>query len=351
MTKSIKRVFLILIYLIVLALLYVMIRPVFTIDDPPSKVMFQEFYQEPENTLDAIYIGPSSVYAYWKAPYAFKQYGITVYGLSTGAMPVGSIRYMIEESLKTQDPSLFIVDVRSFLIPTTNSTNFFHQITDSMKPSLTKFQMIEDVSASMNLKGKDKLEFYFPIIRFHSRWTQLKSTDFSISDVYYKGVPNITTTRLKEPAEPCFTDQSQELISPNETYLRELLATCKEKNLNVLFVASPFLENENGQKMLNRIGNIISDYGYPFLNFNNTEDFSAMGLEPMEDFRDTDHTNIWGSIKFTDYFGAYLKETYQLPDRRNDAVYTSWYQAYENLWKSVDAASHSAADMMDKTPA
>ena len=42
------------------------------------------------------------------------------------------------------------------------------------------------------------------------------------------------------------------------------------------------------------------------------------------DFQDSSHLNYNGADKFTRYLGKYLKENYDLPDRRNDPKYYSW---------------------------
>ena len=53
------------------------------------------FYFEPKETIDAVYIGNSSVYYYWQAPWAWKKYGIAVYPFSSGGQPIEAIPYLI----------------------------------------------------------------------------------------------------------------------------------------------------------------------------------------------------------------------------------------------------------------
>ena len=339
------------VFVIVFATLYLFVSTVFTIDSSESKIMFDEFYSEPAMTHDAIYIGTSAVYSYWKPAYAFNEYGITAYSIATGCFPIAALKWMMEECLKTQNPDLFIIDARSFTFGTKSSLNYFHQIADFMKPSFTKYNMIEDVCESMGVKGKEKLEYYIPIIRFHSRWAELKKSDFMLEpDYYFKGPGNISVKKM-EAISPCFTDEKTKLIEPNYSILVDLLEYCKEKDVNVVFVASPFLENVEKKEWLNTMEDIIKSYGFDFYNFNNSEHYSAMGLTVENDYRDGDHTNIWGGIKYTKYFGKILQEKYGLPDRRGDVKYESWNEAYERFWTRVDSSSHSAAAMMGKDQA
>jgi hypothetical protein len=49
----------------------------------------------------------------------------------------------------------------------------------------------------------------------------------------------------------------------------------------------------------------------------------------MTDCNDADsHLNASGAKKVTDYLGAYIGEHYNIPDRRPDAAYSSWNDAY-----------------------
>jgi hypothetical protein len=85
----------------------------------------------------------------------------------------------------------------------------------------------------------------------------------------------------------------------------------------------------------NYIGERVTSGGFGFLNMN--RNYDEIGLDPATDFKDNgNHTNAAGAEKVTAWFGKWLKEHYELPDRRGDAAYTSWQQAYER-WKAEQA--------------
>ena len=46
------------------------------------------------------------------------------------------------------------------------------------------------------------------------------------------------------------------------------------------------------------------------------------------------HYNIHGALKITSYLGQYIKNTYELADRRNDPVYDEWNRQYKE-WDTV----------------
>jgi hypothetical protein len=71
-----------------------------------------------------------------------------------------------------------------------------------MKFSPTKIALIDELCKYADIRGLDKLEFYFPFIRFHSGWTELQPTDFGrhvdglkggdISDFFLEGFQDLS---------------------------------------------------------------------------------------------------------------------------------------------------------------
>ena len=68
---------------------------------------------------------------------------------------------------------------------------------------------------------------------------------------------------------------------------------------------------------------IAESYGMPFINGN--ELYEKLDLNFAADFRDEyGHLNDKGAAKITKYVGEFIKENYNLTDRRNDSRYASW---------------------------
>ena len=56
----------------------------------------------------------------------------------------------------------------------------------------------------------------------------------------------------------------------------------------------------------NRIGQIIGEYGFPFLNLEKKE--AEIGIDNQTDFYDANHLNVSGMRKFTKWLSEYLLE-------------------------------------------
>lgn len=69
--------------------------------DQKSANNIGRFYGLEENSLDAVYIGSSRVYAFWTPLFAFEQRGICVWNYASPASPLEAVPIFIDEILKT----------------------------------------------------------------------------------------------------------------------------------------------------------------------------------------------------------------------------------------------------------
>ncbi len=53
------------------------------------------FYKEPKNSLDAVYIGSSTCYAFWNPMTAWNRHGIAVYPYASNAQQFVAAEYLI----------------------------------------------------------------------------------------------------------------------------------------------------------------------------------------------------------------------------------------------------------------
>ena len=91
------------------------------------------------------------------------------------------------------------------------------------------------------------------------------------------------------------------------------LEYCRENDVNVLFISAPCRINPDDESRTvflreNRAGEIVEEYGFPFVNFHYRTD--EIGLDMERDFYNDAHLNFRGQRKFTEYFVQFLKEEY-----------------------------------------
>ncbi len=282
------------------------------------------FYKEEKNTLDAVYVGSSNVYAFWNPLSAWEDHGIAVYPYSCTRMHFLVSEEVIKEARRTQPDALYIVNLNSINGEQMNVVKY-HYLFDYMPFSLNKLRMIQKLGSISGLTWKEKLELCFPLYRYHDRWSEIQEKDLYFPLDGHKGTSNYSTYRNT------FTDVSETLItaegtSPLPDYILEpamsLMDYCEKENVRVLFVTVPRTESEKRVQELNTLCGLLRSRGFDVLDLLNGMD--VLELDPAQDYYNLQHTNIHGSLKFTSYLSAYLVEHYGFSNKRDDPRYASW---------------------------
>lgn len=315
-------------------LLFIFVQSMFGISNQYAKhaeMMFDGYYEKEEDTLDAVLIGNSHVYRYWQSAFAWKEYGIAAMPLSTSDMPCTALKNMAIEACKTQSPKVIVFDAEVFADTDPEPSNKIYLLLENMKFSKNYFDTIDSFCSGYDMKWSDRMQYYFPIIQFHSRWTDLSKDDFTekspsyLNSCYLDKFLNDTI----EYTEHSNTDERIPIGQVQERALRDLLEWCKEADVAIEFVAVPILHKEKKPAMVNYIGDIIEEAGFSFTNCNDPEFYESFGFVEDVDFQDINHTNVNGSYKFVKVFGKYLQEKYELPDHRGEDKYLSWDEEAE----------------------
>lgn len=296
------------------------------------------FYEEPENSLDAVYIGSSNCYAFWNPLIAWESHGITVYPYACNDQPFAATSHLIEEVHKTQPQATIIVNVNSLWETKIKNTDI-HYLLDNMPLSRNKLALTKHLCRKADLDFAESLEYYLPIIRYHERWNEVDMRDFDVpldglkgASTYHNhinGIQNITDLyRVGEtPAEP------EEAV---EQLLEELLDYCDENRVkNILFVTVPRAEKAaEAPDVFLSLNETIASRGYDVLDM--MDMLEETGLELFRDYYNDTHTNIHGSIKFTRYLAEYLVTNYGFRDKRGQEDYSSWDTARKKYAAYMD---------------
>ena len=83
---------------------------------------------------------------------------------------------------------------------------------------------------------------------------------------------------------------------------------------------------EELQRLWNGFYDFADEKNLSYINF--LHEFDDVKINFNEDFYDWTHMNYWGNLEMTNYLGKYISENYNIKDRRNDAAYKSWEDAY-----------------------
>ena len=336
----------ILIFLMLAALLFVYLNQVFSIGNTDaSKEIIRSFYEEEDDTIDVMYLGTSATNRYYNPGQAYEEAGIAAYDLAVMGMPMFFMPTMIDEVEKTQEPQLYIIEIRNVLKSKNEVTDaHIRRVTDSMKFSADRFRAVNialdyTAGAQGELSNIDdeKLSYYIPIIKYHSRAT---SGELTAGDVFLtsgqsavKGyVLSTMTLTQKAQGESVYSDETGALAPEMGAAFETTLDRCeqlKEDGKEVLFVLSPYVVKEGEMEKFNAAAEMIREHGFEFLNCNDEAVLEDMGIDWETDFYNSKHVNYQGAEKYTAYLTEYIKDNYKIPDRRGDETYSSWSDAYD----------------------
>ncbi|MGN1113375.1 MAG: hypothetical protein ACI4RP_09235 [Acutalibacteraceae bacterium] len=312
------------------------------------------FYLEDRDSLDVVFIGASEVYSGFSSAYAYKRFGFTSYPFATQCNIISNYKSQIKEVIKRQHPKLIVVELNGALYSDNEELDDevnFRNYVDNIPLDRDKVQIVKDYAP------ENELEYYLPIVKYHTVWYDWPSDDLNwslatIQDAIrghnlLKGAKNRTEVFI--PDEEIYNsylqydEQRNELTEKSEYYLRDMLKFCKSENItNIVFTRFPHIVVEKHLGRFHRgntAGDIVEEYGYDFLNFE--KDFEDTGLDTSNDFYDIDHLNIYGQQKFTEYLGSILCEDYGVTKRElTDSQKAEWDEStryYDAFYKFGDA--------------
>ena len=354
--KKSKPLLRIVVFSLLLALVVCGLQGFLSVDNRRAFANQRGFYQEKRNSLDAVFIGSSNVHNFWQPLYAWEDHGIAVWPFSVDTLPAKAMKYMILEARKTQPDALYIVNINCFHSMTLE-TPVLHRTLDYLPYSLNRLNMTDMLLDEAEIKGLDRLEFYFPIIRSHSRWSELQSWSFDGSGTrmkasvsYYRFFKNIED--VSDVYQP--TEERSALPEEQRSIVEDLLDFCEKEQIKVLFVSVPqplgteLAASDQTAREINAIADLVQSRGFPCLHLLGKAE--ELGIQTDTDYFDWGHTNIHGSAKFTEYLSQALIDRYHFADKRGQSGWKSWDEAaqdYADLtapWCLPFERAHAARD-------
>lgn len=294
----------------------------------PSEINRQEkaaFFQQPEQTLDVVYIGSSNMLRAVTPMEIWRDYGIAGYCMaSTLQSPAVTLAYA-KEIYKYQQPEVVVFALESLFsdYAYADHESDLRLALDSVPLSWDKFQTARKIVAQDPLQSVTS--YLFPLLRYHSRWREI--TDYSLPDKTSSVQMGYIGMNQSAPQQPwdCYmqlTGQEPVVSESSLEYYRQAIEYCQEQGSQVLLVKFPKMNWT--VDMANAQQAFADEMGVSFLDLNDQACWDTTGLDLELDFYDTGHVSTTGATKLSHYLGAYLQENYGLTDKRADPAYASW---------------------------
>ena len=281
--------------------------------------LIAEYYNEvPDH--DVVFIGDCEVYECFTPPTLWREYGITSYVRGSAQQLIWQSYYLLEETLKRETPKAVVFNVLSIKYGEPQSEAYNRMTLDGMKWSSSK---IDAIHASMT-EEEDFLSYVFPLLRFHSRWSDLGAEDWQY--LFHRDRVSHNGYLMQTAVSPKTSDREGRPLADYTLpevgfeYLEKMRALCEEKGVEFILIKAPtnnwkyYWYDEWEEQIVAWANEKNVDY-YNFIPLD-----EEIGIDWSTDTYDGGvHLNVFGAEKLTSYFGDILVQKYGLSDRRGEA--------------------------------
>ena len=281
--------------------------------------LIAEYYNEvPDH--DVVFIGDCEVYECFTPPTLWREYGITSYVRGSAQQLIWQSYYLLKETLKRETPKAVVFNVLSIKYGEPQSEAYNRMTLDGMKWSSSK---IDAIHASMT-EEEDFLSYVFPLLRFHSRWSDLGAEDWQY--LFHRDRVSHNGYLMQTAVSPKTSDREGRPLADYTLpevgfeYLEKMRALCEEKGVEFILIKAPtnnwkyYWYDEWEEQIVAWANEKNVDY-YNFIPLD-----EEIGIDWSTDTYDGGvHLNVFGAEKLTSYFGDILVQKYGLSDRRGEA--------------------------------
>ena len=317
---------------VLLYLLQRLLMPKYTSDVVEGNLV-AEYYKEENKEFDVIFVGDCEVYENFSPVTLWEEYGINSYIRGSAEQYIFQSYYLLEDTLRYYTPEVVVFNIQSLQFNEAQSEAYNRMTLDGMKWSSSK---VKAIYASMQ-EDESFIDYLFPILRYHSRWSELTSDDFtymfSRPQVSFNGYYMRVDTKAADsvPSGRPLADYS---FGDNAwSYLDQMRELCEENGIRLILIKAPSLYPYWYEEYDEQVVAYAEEYDLPYYNFIDIAE-DEVGIDYSQDTYDAGlHLNLTGAEKLSRYFGAILSEEYGVTDRSGDAelsaIWDEEIEAYE----------------------
>ena len=284
----------------------------------PTTSTYQGFYQMEKDSVDVLFLGSSCAAAGLNPQEFYDSYGIRSYNLGCEGQSLLTSYYWLEEALRFQSPKVVVLEVFfTFLYnrdePLNTAESSTRKAFDYMRWSPVTWEAVHDIC---NYDKKQTLgSYYFPNIRYHTRWKELEENDFISGEMaeHYelKGYAPLAQRRGNDgyvPLSPADSSDRVGMAPLMREYLDRIVMLCRENGISLILTKMP--DTDCNVSKYNTMSDYAQEQGIPYWDFNEESLYRASGFVHMEDMNDDWHVNLWGAEKISRCIAEKLYDAY-----------------------------------------
>lgn len=292
---------------------------------------------EPSDSYDVLYFGTSELKTAVFPTIIYHETGITGYNLSTTNKAAMTTYYQLKYALRYQKPKMVCCDFSALYedcLPSDRET-IYRKVVDTMPDQDIKREMIRSIKEID--PGQSALSYFFPMLRYHSVWSELTEENFKEdyvfdeSQITYANGCTLITEQYKDTPYELVPEiweaekSDEEMSAVSVEWYDRFIALCQEKGITVVAVLPPELVRADFKAARWDTTKAYFDArGVDIIDYNSYEAVYRLGLKLPEDYLDSSHMSYLGTLKVSQDLAHVLADRYDLPDHRTDPDTAHW---------------------------
>lgn len=314
-TKYVRFLASALIVVLSLAFLQRLLMPKY-VDGIVEGAFVAEYYREVKDH-DLLFVGDCEVYENFSPAVLWQDFGVNSYIRGSAEQYIFQSYYLLEDALRYEKPKVVVFNIQSLQFDEAQNEAYNRMSLEGMEWSPVK---VKAILASMK-EGEHFLDYLFPILRYHTRWSQLESTDveylFKTKPVSFNGYymrldakPAQNVPKGKPLADYSFGDKAWK-------YLDRMADLCEKEGIELVLIKAPSLYPYWYPQWEEQVEAYAAGRGLPYINFLELQ--AETGVDYATDTYDGGlHMNLSGAEKLSRWLGRWLMEHTSLTDRRGE---------------------------------
>lgn len=287
------------------------------------------FYEQPDNTLETVFLGASIAVNGFTPMELYEDYGICAWNMATEQQPMLASYYWLREAYQYHAQTLKTVILDTSMLRYLPDEAYYEKALLGMRMSSNKLQAIKDISDSSDAF----FSYLSSMFAYHTRWKELTESDFQILDhetntsvrgynfVTDRVIENYTYNQIGIPSY--LPDEEAGILTLADEalfYLNKTVEFCEENGLQLILIKTPGSVSWSDAAH-NAVQEIADEYQLTFIDFNYSPYLEEVGYCEATDSVDMRHMNYYGAEKMTQWIGEYLVENCGATDVRGDERY------------------------------
>ncbi len=300
--------------------------------------MIREYYDSNKNH-NIIFVGDCEIYENISPITLYEKYGLTSYMRGSSQQLIWQSYYLLEETLKYEKPDVVVFNVLSMKYSEPQNEAYNRMSLDGMKWSMSK---IKSVKASMT-EEESFLSYVFPLLRYHSRWNDVKAEDFKY--LFHRDKKTIAGYLMRADVKPVTgtaimgNPDNDDFAQIDYDYLDKMRDICKKNDIQLVLIKAPSIFPFWYDEWNENIIKYAEKNDLLYINFLDEDILKDIGIDYSKDTYDAGlHLNVYGAEKLADYFGKILVDKFTFKDyTSNEKTAAEWNQLVEDYNKELKA--------------